>query len=171
MEDRNFETDMSIDESALDVEWLEQPKLTVKYAQLSAQAKKELDKAKMELDVTTARLDAKIRQNADSYGITKTTESAVLNTIYLQDEWKAANDKYIEARYTQSLMQDAMRAISDRTTALENLVRLFGQQYFAGPKMPRDLSAEHLKRMQSKRANAAVASEKMQRWNGDNGLK
>ena len=162
MESRNFEQDMTIDESALDVEWLGQPVLTIKYAQLSAQAKMELDRAKMELDIATASLDLEIRKNPEKFGLPKVTEGAIVSIIAMQESWKKVNEKYFEAKYNQSVMADAMRAISDRKDALENLVRLHGQQYFAGPKVPRDLSAEYLRKKQSqaraKESNTAVAS-------------
>jgi hypothetical protein len=40
--------------------------------------------------------------------------------------------------------------------ALENLVQLFGQQYFAGPKMPRDLSKKRARKEQQKETNKSI---------------
>ena len=44
------------------------------------------------------------------------------------------------------LHSQLLKAFEQRKDALENLVRLHGQQYFAGPKIPRDLPSEMEKR-------------------------
>jgi len=38
--------------------------------------------------------------------------------------------------------------MAQRKDALENLVRLHGQQYFAGPKMPRDVQWERQQKIE-----------------------
>jgi hypothetical protein len=53
------------------------------------------------------------------------------------------------------MAQAAVNAFEQRKSALENLVRLFGQSYFAGPKMPRDLHWE--KEEKEKSVNSGIA--------------
>lgn len=138
----NYEQDMQIDPSALDIEWLGQPSLTMKYAQNAAQTKREEACAKERLDIVRAQLDNEIRSNPESFGLAKATEASIQSAILLQKEYQEASKEYIDAKYESDLARYAASAISDRKEALENLVRLHGMQYFAGPTIPRDLNKE-----------------------------
>ena len=145
---RSYEDEMSIDCSALDVEWLEQPRLMMKYGRLLAEARRAQDDAKEFLDYTKARLDNEIRQDPENYGLAKATEAAVAGAILLQDEYKEAVNALIQAKFDTELLSTAVRAVDSRKSALENLVRLHGMSYFAGPAVPRDLAAEREKHTQ-----------------------
>lgn len=153
----DYEKDTSIDEQGLDVEWLKQPSLMSKYGKHAAQAKLDMDHAKEDLDVVKAQLDRNIRAFPDIYGLDKLTESIVSNTIIIQPEYKDTNDQYLNAKYEYDMAMAAVRAIDQKKTALENLVRLHGQQYFAGPSVPRDLSKEWEKTESQKQTNKKVA--------------
>lgn len=142
----NYEKDMFIDDSALDVEWLEQPSLMFKYSTHEAEKERERDLAKEALDLVKADLDRNIRENPDKYGIAKVTETVILNTIITQDEYKEAYHKFLDIQYEYNIAKVAVRAVAQRKDALENLVRLHGQQYFAGPRVPRNLKEEVEKR-------------------------
>jgi hypothetical protein len=157
--DLNYEQDVSIDEIALDVEWLQQPHLMYKYAKYQAETKKAMDEAKERLDFIKAKLEMDIRANPENYGLSKVTESAIASTILLQPEYQEASKKYIEARYENDVAATAVRAIDQKKTALENLVKLLSVSYFAGPSAPRDLSLkwnEHIKRREQKELNKNI---------------
>ena len=157
--DLNYERDVSIDETALDVEWLQQPNLMYKYAKYQAETKKAMDEAKERLDFIKAKLEMDIRANPENYGLSKVTESAIASTILLQPEYQEVSKKYIEAKYENDVAVAAVRAIDQKKTALENLVKLLNVSYFAGPSAPRDLSLEwneHIKRKEQKELNKNV---------------
>lgn len=157
--DLNYEQDVSIDETALDVEWLQQANLMYKYARYQAETKKAMDEAKERLDFIKAKLEMDIRANPENYGLSKVTESAVASTILLQPEYQEASKKYIGARYENDVAAAAVRAIDQKKTALENLVKLLSVSYFAGPSAPRDLSLEwneHIQRSGQKEHNKHV---------------
>ena len=65
----DYDKDIRIDETALDVEWLNQPALMLKYAKHAASMRLELDKAKEALDSMRADIDRKIREHPDEFGI------------------------------------------------------------------------------------------------------
>lgn len=153
----NYEKDVEIDETALDVEWLQQPRLMLKYGNYAAQKRQEMDLAKENLDVVKAQLDKDIRAIPGDYGIGKLTESAIQSAILTQEEYQEANQAYIKAKYEYDMAITAVRAIDQKKTALENLVRLYGQQYFAGPKVPRDLSKEWVQKERQKKVDKGVA--------------
>ena len=154
----SYEDDIRIDETALDVEWLNQPRLCLKYSQELAQAKKEVDRAKEKLDVVRAKIDQEIRKEPLTFGIEKITEASVQSNIVIHKLYRSAETELTEAKYKSEMIRAAVSAIEHRKDALENLVRLYGQQYFAGPKVPRDLSAEALKHAGQKKADAGIAA-------------
>lgn len=157
--DLNYEQDVSIDETSLDVEWLQQSDLMYKYARYQAETKKAMDEAKERLDFIRAKLEMDIRANPESYGLSKVTESAIASTILLQPEYQEASKQYIEAKYENDVAAVAVRAIDQKKTALENLVKLLSVSYFAGPSAPRDLSLEwneYIKRKEQKELNKNV---------------
>lgn len=160
----NYETDIIIDEAALDVEWLEQPRLMLKYARNASEAKKRLDQAKEHLDLVRSELDREIRMNPADFELEKITESAVQATIPTCDKFKKASEEFINAKFEADLAMNAVYAFNARKDALENLVKLHGQQYFAGPKIPRDLSWE--RQAHAEKVNAGIASKLKRRTNG-----
>jgi hypothetical protein len=138
----NYEKDIRIDPEALDVEWLNQPHLFLTYARNSANMRKSLDEAKQSLDIAKAEADKKIRTNPEKYGLEKITESVVANAILIENGYKAAFQEYLDAKYEADMASAAVQAMEQKKSALENLVRLYGQSYFAGPKVPRNLTEE-----------------------------
>ena len=158
----NYETDIRIDETALDVEWLEQPRLMIKYAQHSAEMARRVEIAKTKLDLIKAQLDKDIRTDPEKFGIGKITESVVQNTIILDTNYQETEAALIDAKYEYDIARNAVYAINARKDSLENLVRLHGMQYFAGPQVPRDLSKEYQNRTRQKQVDAGIA-QKMKR--------
>jgi hypothetical protein len=142
----NYEDDLRIDEEMLDWEFLEQATRMMKYCTIYAEAIKAESLAKESLDVCRADLDKAIRTAPDTFGINgKLTEEMVKNTIILQADFIASNHAYIEACYEAEMAKGAVRAMDHRKEALENMVKLHGQSYFAGPKVPHNLSETKLK--------------------------
>ena len=152
----NYEEEILIDVDALDLEWLEQPQLMLKYTKHQAETRKRMDFAKERLELVKAELDKSIRSNPGDYGIVKVTESVVQNTIILSDDYQVAMKDYLDIKYEYDIASGVVRSFEQRKSALENLVRLFGQEYFAGPSMPRDLSKEWQKRRDQKEVNKKV---------------
>jgi hypothetical protein len=154
--DLDYLGDVYIDESALDTEWLMQPTLMVRYCSHSAACKQEVDAAKEQLEICKAKLDRQIRTNPEEYGLKKITEGAVSSAIVENAEHQECQQEYIEAKYEYERAVAAVRAIDQKKTALENLVRLHSASYFAGPSVPRDLSKEWEAKERSKKADNKV---------------
>lgn len=155
----NYEQDITIDEAALDVEWTIQPNLMMKYARHAANMRLEMDKAKEALELVKAEIDKDIRLHPEKYEIEKITDKVVENTIPMQSRYKGASNDYIQAKFESDLAYSVVKAIDARKDALENLVRLHGQQYFAGPKIPRNLHDEVEKKKEKQREiNQSIGS-------------
>ena len=138
----SYEDDISIDEQALDVEWLDHPRRMMKYCEMAATTRRQMDLAKEELDAISARVGRSIRSDPEKYDLPKVTESALQSAILLDEEYQEASRAYIDAKYENDVAFSAVRAFEHRKSALENLVRLHGQSYFAGPTVPRNLAEE-----------------------------
>ena len=142
----NYEKDIEIDDTALDIEWLEQPRKMMQYSKNAAFRRMKLEEAKQALDIAKAEVDNKIRKNPEMFGIEKITENVISATILIANEYQEAYAEYLTAKYESDMASGAVQAFEQRKSALENLVKLHGQQYFAGPKIPRDLNWEREQR-------------------------
>lgn len=118
----------------LDEEWVEQPDLFHRYATAAADARLLLEEVKQELEVVKAELDKDIRDRPNHYGLEKLTENIVSNTITLQPKFTECQKRLNRARYDLDIVQAAVTACDHRKKALEHLVFLHGQQYFASPR-------------------------------------
>lgn len=156
MKELNYERDVNIDPDSLDTEWLDQPRLMLKYTRIEAEAKKDLGDAKARLDIIQADLDKAIRSNPDDFDLPKVTETAISNAIQSTKKYKEAQEEIREAEYHLNMAIGAVRSMYVKKEALENLVRLYGQQYFAGPKVPRDINREWEKKTSQTRSNKKV---------------
>lgn len=144
----DYEQDIRIDETALDVEWLEQASLALKYGRHWAIRKRRLTEAEEKIKVIRAELIAEA--NADPVKCCKKDKpnAADIEAYYRNHtRHKEAKDEWVKAQYELDMAEIAKNEISfTRKAALENLVRLHGQQYFAGPSIPRDLNWERAQR-------------------------
>ena len=152
----NYEQDLHIDQTALDLEWLGQAQLMLKYTEASASARREVDRLKEKLSVVRAESDKHIRSHPNMYSIEKVTESIIQSTIILEDDYQKAQAELIDAQYEWQMMQGAVSAVEQRKQALENMSRLLGLQYFAGPKAPRDLPHEVRQAQQKDRTDRTI---------------
>jgi len=138
----NYEKDMYIDEDALDLEWLEQPALMRKYSRTLADLEHEYDEAKEELELIRAELDRDIRKDPEEFDVVKITETVIQNTIIMQERYEKGLEKFLNTKHEMKTARGVISSIEQRKSALENLVKLHGQNYFAGPAIPRDLREE-----------------------------
>jgi hypothetical protein len=152
----NYEADITIDSEALDVEWLRQPRLTYQYGKLQAEIELKLGKAKEDLDLIKADLDKQIRLNPDEFEVVKITEVAVTNTIIAHPDYQNQNGIVLDLIYELNVIKAAKAGIETKKTALENLVKLNGQNYFAGPTVPRDLTKEWEQKENQRESNRMV---------------
>jgi len=151
-----YEDDLRIDEDALDVEWLDQPSLMQKYIRVTAEADKVLDEAKEALEYCEAELEMGIRADPESYGVEKVTDKSVKSAILIQEEHQELSKAVIQAKFEAKIASGAVKSTEQRKTALENLVKLHGQGYFAGPSVPRDLSFEAKNKKKQKDSDSNI---------------
>lgn len=156
----NYEGDVHIDEQALDVECVAQSKLVMKYTRHLAWCERDRDRLKESLKLVESELELDIRLHSEKYGMEKVTDKSVAAIIPTQKSYKDTLENYLNAKFEYSVAKGACDAIDHKKTALELLVKLHGQGYFAGPNIPRDLGAE-VKKYQENRKETAALDQKI----------
>lgn len=152
----DYASDVRIDPRNLDWEWLRQADLALLYGNELAEARRKVDNAKEAMDVEESkallRAFEKVEKPVDKVKATAETDPEYLSKI----------QAYNKARYEAGLVQAAYDAIQTKKSSLENLVRLHGQQYFAGPSEPKELGTKTCfseTRDKSRRENANEAAK------------
>jgi len=144
-----FAVDRTIEPTELDVEAAQQADLFFKWAQRAVKARARVDRQKLRLDTLDARLSLECRSHPENFGLERTTEGAIVAAVKTHEDYAKAYDAYLRAKESSALMDKAVEAMEQKKRMLEVLITLHGQQYFAGPSVPRDLSAawqEHQQR-------------------------
>lgn len=168
MAELNYEEDLAIDPSILDEEWLAHSAVCKVYSKALADEIKALDKLEERKKVVfeeckdmvakkQAEIDLDIRANPKEYDCpmkgdnphvteawvtAKLTMSPILEACKKEAAEKRAEiiNAVIEKTYEVNILKGAVENFTfQRKASLENLVTLHGQQYWAGPKEPRDL--------------------------------
>jgi hypothetical protein len=124
---------LSIDRSKLEEECDGHPQLAFTWGEHLANARVVAKNAKNRLKLVEARLELSIRSNPGEYGIDKVTESTVQASVRVQDEYEVAQDQLIKAEYDVDVLEAFVWALVDRKGQLENLVHLWGSQYWSRP--------------------------------------
>jgi len=139
MQENKFKHDLEIDPNELDVAAAMQGELFFKWAQKSVVGAEARDMMKLRLDVITADMSNKIRLDPDAYGVQKITETSIVTAVKASAEYIEAYEKWVESKKEAELLSQAVVAMEQRKRMIEILVTLHGQQYFAGPSVPRNL--------------------------------
>jgi hypothetical protein len=163
MNDLNFEQDIAIDPNSLDTEWLGQASLMLDYTKHLAECEKTVNTLKDAVKATKAEIGKDVRSDPKAYGIEKLSNDSVEEAVLSDKEYKRVQRELVEAQYEADIAKGAVESFRQRKSALENLVQLFMSQYFAGPKIPRDLSKEWEDKQRQKTANQAVRIQRTRR--------
>lgn len=161
----NYEKDILIDETSLDVEWLNQAALAMRYGKYWADCQLKVQQAEERIKLIRAELVKEANEDPDSTlgeGVKPTGPN--IEAYYRNHKrHKQAKQEWVEACYELNIADIAKKEISTtRKAALENLVRLHGQSYFSGPNMPRDINFEAEKVRKAKDTDGRIA-ERMKR--------
>ena len=160
---KEFQEIVKIDKYNLDEEWLQQPGHFYAYAEELAEAQKRYDKKKEKLDIIKADLVLDVTKNPEDYGLSKTTQALIDATVETIDEYQKAKSELSDAKYDLNVLQSAVKTLEQRKTALENLVRLHGQNYYSEPSIQTAEQAEHLKEIRKSSARERVKERKRRR--------
>jgi hypothetical protein len=141
MDEARLKQDRAIDPHQLDVECVRQADIFYNWASLAIDAKFKADEIEEAADTLEAKLQLAVRTNPEDFNIKNVTETAVKCVVATQPELITARTAGRKARHEQMLLDRAVAALEQKKRMLEVLITLHGQQYFAGPSVPRDLIA------------------------------
>lgn len=150
----NYKEELAIDSESLDYEWLMQPQVFIKYAELYSDAEIRFDKSKDRLEYIRAELDCSIRNNPVLLQGKKLTEAQVNSLILTDVKYKSALEEMHEAKKAFRRLGMAVKAFEQRKSALENLVKLHGQSYFASPRVENRTLSESISDAERRRDEA-----------------
>jgi len=139
MNREEFAADKSIDPGQLDVEAVRQADVFFKWAERAVEAKALADRCKLKLELLLVRLEMQCRTAPEDFGLTKTSEAAVAAVVKAHPDYEKSSIEYINARRDAAILSEAVNAMQQKKSMLEEMIKLHGQQYFAGPSVPRDI--------------------------------
>ena len=143
---RDLETGLRIDEHNLETHWVEQPDLFYRVSKNLALVISLRDQAKQDLSETEARVDIKVRRDAE-VADEKITEKGIESQRKLHPDVRAATTRHSE----YSLLTGEYMALKDaylqRSYALKELVQLYVANYYGASDKPvRDVRDENASR-------------------------
>jgi len=154
----DYSVDSKIDVNALDIEWLEHADLERLYIEQVAKMRKRVIKASQKYKIanesvksTRSKLIQKCQNNPEKYvGQSKATDKQAEAFYRTHPDYLIVKRKMIKAETKMMMAEDdhttavSMKDLMHftRTKALEELVHLHGQSYFAGPEVPREINKE-----------------------------
>lgn len=140
----NYKLDVEIDHNALDVEMLRQGQLAVDYGEYWANCRHEV--AKAQENVKIVRSDLIMRANKYPVKCCKKEKpnAGDIEAYYRSHpKHKKAKEELIEAEHNLDIAEIAKSEICyTRKSRMDGLIKLHGQGYFAGPRVPRNLDKE-----------------------------
>lgn len=154
----NYLKDVQIDDQQLDVEWLNQADLAIRYGKAWADAKREHKQAEREMQQISAELIKLANTAPEKYlgAGTKATAANVQAFVDAHPKMKLAVEKLDEAVYTLDVADVARKEIGvTRKNALQAMTELLTANYFAGPSTPRNL--QEIRAEQRKAATERIA--------------
>jgi len=160
----NYEQDLFIDPNALDVEWLGQANLALKYAKHLSSLRKRVNVKDEEKKTLRSELILKVNSDAEELIGKKSPNAGDIEAYYRTSrKYQRIVNELLDLQEELEFAELAFQEIAwTRKKALENMVTLHGQQYFAGPNIPRNLSKEWEDKQRQKKTDAGIAG-KLQR--------
>lgn len=131
------ESILTVDETILDKEWIHQPRTFYRYAKQLADARSLLEYAKANLKVVAAEVDDRLRRKA-AKNATKFTEAMISAAITRNKERRLAEEEVFDTMHLVDILFATTESLRQKKDALENLVKLHGQNYFSSPKVNSD---------------------------------
>lgn len=138
----DYKKDVRINDAALDLEWLDQAELSVKYGKEWSVLKKKVAILDEKMKVIRSKLIRKAWADPQAtLGQPKGSIQTVEAYYRTHKKHMKIKQELFDAQEELDLVEVAKNEISfTRKSALENMVKLYAADYFAGPNVPRDLS-------------------------------
>lgn len=140
---RDFEQDIHLQKNALDDEWLNQAQKYHYYSKVAVEASAERDRVKLNVEVIEATVEREIRADPAKFGISdKVTEAVVKAALVLDQRVQDVKSVLLDAEKNLKLANAAQTTVGDLKKSLEYLTQLFLSNYWAEPRMPKQIETD-----------------------------
>lgn len=151
MAELNFREDMTIDEGALDVEFLRHPSLVRKYSEELEYCNDRLKRAEQKLKLVRSELILEAKSGEVRDLGAKPTDMVVEAYYRTHPKHIDAKEDYLDAARDAEAAYNAVFGLRVKKDILENLVKLMLANYFSAPTEPRNLSKEFARQVDGRR--------------------
>lgn len=149
----DLEKDLAISQASMNDSMANQASLYAKWARIGSNASRLRDRAKLQIELVEARLDAEIRQDAADAG-RKITEKTIESQVKATDEWQAAMNNWINAKANAAMADDAREALKQKRDMLIQIGADLRQEY-KGNVVVRDRMLDRMAETTPQQGNAA----------------
>lgn len=125
----------AIDLNKLEEEWQGQPDQVETWTRKAAEATLAYDKAKSNVELVKARISANMRDDPESYGLSKITDKAVESAVICQTEYQKAVKAMHQAKYEMNVIDAVVQGLQDRKRSLTKLSDLWQGGYWSTPQV------------------------------------
>ena len=139
MDKAELEADRAIDPGQLDVEAVRQAEIYCKWAERAVIAAARTETVEFELDLLESQLQGQARSQPIKENCKAPTEASIKAWVAGHPKMIEARKAVMDARLEEGLLKTAEKSLYVKKQMLELLGQLHGQQYFAGPGVPRNL--------------------------------
>ncbi len=160
------ETATLIDELNLDQECIRQPNLYFQAAVMAAEARRDADEKKAEIEIAEAELEKHVRAKPEKYGIDKPTEGAIKAVLASHSKITALEKEYRDLKHQEALQNALVGGLDHKKRSLTLMVNLHSTSYFAdvkpnkeGRDVVKDLSRGRLAKAVKKKRDREVQNE------------
>lgn len=150
MDTVRFQNDIVLDPTKLDLAAATQGETFFYWAQQMVAARKAMDRAKINVELVENTLAKECRKNPTKHGLDKVTEGAISAAVKTNGKYLGAVDEFVKCKADHQLLEVAVSAMEQRKRMIGDLITLHGQQYFAGPSVPRDLASAYAENRQNR---------------------
>lgn len=126
---------VGIDEMKLDRECVRLPTDYLRFAHMSADAKRDLNTAENRLKAVEADVAQQVRETPARFGLEKVTEAGITAAVRSSKEYVEAMVELGEARHAADIAQAAVWALEFKKRSVTLLVELHGMSYYSNPKI------------------------------------
>jgi len=138
----DYERDSEIDITNLDVELLMQSEIARKYGKYLVYIRAQEKRSHERVKTIRSELVDEVNRNPIETTNKKSPNAGDIEAYYRRDEkYKQAKEEWIELAADLESAELAQREISyGRRRSIEGLIQLHGQQWYAGPKVPKNIT-------------------------------
>jgi len=157
----DYERDVEVDPDQLDVEFLMQAMLAERYGKHVVQLKDRVRRLEERKKTVRSELILKANEDPETCIGKKSPNSADLEAYYrAHPKYRKVVKKLLKAQTELDYAEVAKWEIAvTRKQTIEGLIELHGQNYFAGPEVPRNLTREFIQKKKSLAADSVVEKQ------------